>query len=125
MKGVSIIVILRSLSEGSVLVDMTAGTVHPNPMRSGTIDLPDRPILRRILSMKNAMRAMYPESSRSDRKKNIVTTIGMKLKTDPTPEKIPSIMRPWMMGFTPALLIHASMMPLRFVMPRSRRFLWS
>ena len=93
MKGVKSIVILRSLSEGSVLVDMTAGTVHPKPISRGTIDLPDSPILRRILSMKNAILAMYPLSSKSDRKKNITTTIGRKLNTLPTPSKIPSIMR--------------------------------
>ena len=72
---------------------MTAGTVHPKPIRSGTIDLPDSPILRRILSMKNAILAMYPLSSKRDRKKNITTTIGRKLNTLPTPSKIPSIMR--------------------------------
>ena len=72
---------------------MTAGTVQPKPISIGTMLRPERPILRRSLSMKNAMRAMYPLSSKSDRKKNITTTIGRKLNTLPTPSKIPSIMR--------------------------------
>ena len=58
MNGVSRIVSLRSRSEGNVRVAMTAGTVQPNPMIMGTIDRPDRPILRSARSMKNATRAM-------------------------------------------------------------------
>ena len=58
MKGVSRMVILRSRSLGSVRVAMTAGTVQPKPMSIGTMLRPERPILRRSLSMKNATRAM-------------------------------------------------------------------
>ena len=58
MNGVSKIVIFLSRSLGSVLVAMTAGTVHPNPTSIGTMLRPLRPILRSSLSMKNATRAM-------------------------------------------------------------------
>ena len=57
-KGVSKIVSLRSLAEGSVLVAMTAGTVQPKPISMGTMLRPLRPILRSSLSMKNATRAI-------------------------------------------------------------------
>ena len=87
-------VILRSRSLGSVLVDITAGTVQPKPISIGTMLRPERPILRSILSMKKATRAMYPVSSSMDRKKNITTIIGRKLSTLPTPSKIPSMISP-------------------------------
>ena len=58
MNGVSRIVMRRSLSLGSVRVDMTAGTVQPKPISIGTMLRPDRPILRRSLSMKKATRAI-------------------------------------------------------------------
>lgn len=93
IKGVSIMVIRRSLAEGSVLAAMTPGTVHPKPMSIGTILLPERPIFLSSLSMTKAILAIYPLSSRSDRKKNSVTIIGIKLSTLPTPLKIPSIIR--------------------------------
>ena len=85
INGVRSIVILRSLSLGSVRVAMTAGTVQPKPMSIGTMLRPESPILRRSLSMKNATLAMYPLSSMRDKKKNSVTIIGKKLKTLPTP----------------------------------------
>ena len=87
-------VIFRSRSLGSVLVDMIAGTVQPNPISIGTMLLPDRPIFLSSLSIKKATRAMYPLSSIKERKKNRVTITGRKLKTEPTPEKIPSITSP-------------------------------
>ena len=87
-------VIRRSLSDGSVLLAITPGTVHPNPISMGTILLPESPILRRSLSMTNATLAIYPLSSRRERKKNRVTMMGRKLRTLPTPLKIPSITRP-------------------------------
>ena len=93
INGVRRIVIFLSLSLGRVRDDITAGTVQPNPMRSGTMLLPERPIFLRSLSMKNATLAIYPLSSRSDKKKNITTTIGRKLSTLPTPANIPSMIR--------------------------------
>ena len=93
MYGVSRIVIFRSLSLGSVLVAITAGTVQPKPISIGTMLLPESPIFLSSLSMTNATLAMYPLSSISDRKKNRVTIIGRKLSTLPTPANIPSITR--------------------------------
>ena len=58
MNGISRIVNLRSRSDGSVRVAMTAATVQPKPVIIGTMELPDRPILRSARSMKNAARAM-------------------------------------------------------------------
>ena len=58
MNGVSRIVILRSRSLGSVRDAMIAGTEQPNPMSIGTMERPDRPILRSSLSMTNATRAI-------------------------------------------------------------------
>ncbi|KIR03174.1 hypothetical protein P261_01989 [Lachnospiraceae bacterium TWA4] len=59
-------------------------------MSIGTILRPDRPILRRSLSITKATLAIYPLSSNNDRKKNKITIIGKKLSTLPTPSKIPS-----------------------------------
>ena len=58
INGVSIIVILRSRADGSVLVAITPGTVHPNPTNIGTMLRPERPILRSGLSMTKATRAI-------------------------------------------------------------------
>ena len=58
MNGVSRIVIFLSRSLGSVLVDITAGTVHPNPMSMGTMLRPERPIFLSILSMTKATLAI-------------------------------------------------------------------
>ncbi len=58
MKGVSRMVIFRSRSEGSVLVAITPGTVQPKPISMGTMLRPDRPILRRSLSITKATLAM-------------------------------------------------------------------
>ena len=91
MKGVNSIVIFLSLSDGRVLADITAGTEQPKPIISGTIDLPDRPIFLNNLSIKKATLAIYPESSRIDKKKNNTMIIGKKDRIDPTPLNIPSI----------------------------------
>jgi len=56
--GVRSTVILRSRSEESVRVAMTAGTEQPNPMSIGTKLLPESPIFRSSLSMTNATRAI-------------------------------------------------------------------
>ena len=70
-----------------------AGTEQPKPISMGTILLPDSPILRNSLSMTKAILAIYPVSSKMDRKKNNVTMVGRKLSTLPTPPQIPSITR--------------------------------
>jgi hypothetical protein len=58
MNGTSMMVILRSRSDGRVREDMMAGTEHPKPMSIGTILRPESPILRMDLSMTKAIRAM-------------------------------------------------------------------
>ena len=80
---------------------MTAGTVHPNPISIGTKLRPESPILRNSLSITNATLAMYPESSKIDRKKNNTTMIGRKLSTLPTPANTPSMTRLCTTGFIP------------------------
>ena len=58
MKGVSRMVIRRSRSLERVRVAMMAGTLHPKPMSMGTKLRPERPILRKSLSITKATRAM-------------------------------------------------------------------
>ena len=58
MNGVSMMVILRSCSEGSVRVLMIAGTVQPKPTSMGTKLRPERPKRRSTLSITNATRAI-------------------------------------------------------------------
>ena len=108
MNGVRRIVIFLSRSDGSVLLAITPGTVHPNPTSIGTMLLPDSPILRRSLSITNATLAIYPLSSSSDRKKNKVTMIGRKLSTLPTPLKIPSITSECITSLTSSAVIPLS-----------------
>ena len=83
------IVICRSLLEESVRLAITPGTVQPKPINIGTILRPESPIFLSSLSMINATRAIYPLSSRIDKKKNKVTIIGKKLKTSSYPIKNP------------------------------------
>ena len=90
MKGVSMTVIFRSCSEGSVRVDMMAGTLQPKPTSIGTKLRPESPKRRKILSMTKATRAMYPESSRMDSRRNSTTMMGKKEITLPTPVSTPS-----------------------------------
>ena len=58
INGVSKMVIFRSLSEDRVRLAITPGTVQPNPISMGTILLPDKPSLRRSLSIINATLAI-------------------------------------------------------------------
>ena len=101
MNGTNIMVILRSRSEGRVRVDIIAGTEQPNPINIGTKLRPDRPMQRNSLSIKKATRAIYPVSSKMERKKNKITITGRKLKTLPTPAMIPSIISDLTIGFSP------------------------
>ena len=78
INGVNNIVIFLSLAEGSVLVAIIAGTEHPKPISIGTKLLPDKPIFLKILSIKNATRAIYPVSSSIERKKNKTTSDARK-----------------------------------------------
>ena len=85
------IVRFLSLSEERVLLAITAGTEQPNPSSIGTKLLPERPILRRNVSITKAILAIYPVSSNIDKKKNRIRITGRKLSTLPTPVNIPSI----------------------------------
>lgn len=58
MNGVSMMVILRSRSLARVRDAIIAGTLQPKPMIIGTKEEPERPILRSILSITKATRAM-------------------------------------------------------------------
>ena len=60
---------------------MIAGTLHPNPTSIGTKLFPGSPIQRMNLSITNAARAMYPESSRIERHRNMNPTGGRKVPT--------------------------------------------
>ena len=63
MNGVTSIVISLLLRLSIVRVAIMAGTLQPKPMSMGMNDFPCRPILCISLSMMNAARAIYPESS--------------------------------------------------------------
>ena len=69
---------------------MIAGTLQPNPIINGMNDLPCNPILCMILSMINAARAIYPESSIMEIQKYRIRILGRKTITLPTPPMIPS-----------------------------------
>jgi len=93
-KVVVIIVILRSRSFSIVREAITPGTPHPLPISIGMKDLPESPNLRKIRSMINATRAMYPQDSRNARNANSTSICGTKPSTAPTPEITPSTIRP-------------------------------
>ena len=86
MNGTSIIASLRSFSFSSVLVAIIAGTPHPNPKIIGINALPWSPTsLCMNISIVKAALAKYPQSSRILKHKNIMTIIGKKEITPPTP----------------------------------------
>ena len=91
---VVMIVILRSRSFSIVREAITPGTPHPLPINIGMKDLPDRPNLRKILSMMNATRAIYPQASKKARNRNNTSIWGTKPSTAPTPEITPSTIKP-------------------------------
>ena len=92
---------MRSRSDESVLVAIIAGTEHPKPRSKGTKLLPESPIFLKSLSIIKAILAIYPLSSKIDKKKNNTTIIGKKLRTLPTPPKIPSITSDFTVGLSP------------------------
>ena len=124
MNGVSSMVSLRSRADGSVRVAITAGTEQPNPMSRGTMERPERPSLRRSLSVTKAMRAIYPLSSIRLRKKNSIMIMGTKLSTLPTPPNMPSFTSDIMAGLISAFSIPATQMPASHWMPPSSQS-WS
>ena len=78
-----------------VLEAITPGTPHPVPINIGIKDLPERPNLRKIRSMINATRAIYPQASKNARKINNTNICGTNPSTAPTPATIPSKIRPF------------------------------
>ena len=90
MKGLTRIVASLSFSSSSVLVPITAGTVHPNPISNGTKALPLSPIFLIALSIINATLAIYPVSSSREIAINKIIIPGKKVNTPPTPAIIPS-----------------------------------
>ena len=121
MNGVRRIVSFLSLAEGSVLVAITAGTVQPKPISSGTMLLPLNPTFRSRVSLINATLAIYPLSSSIDRKKNRITITGIKLITVPTPENIPPLTNERTAGDTPQRSKAASQTPESEEIPLSNK----
>ena len=91
IKGFTNMVISLDFRSSIVRVAIMAGTLQPNPIISGIKDLPCSPIRCIILSMINAARAIYPESSNIEIKKYNMRIFGRKTITPPTPPIIPSI----------------------------------
>ena len=82
-----------SRSFSIVRAAITAGTPQPLPTIIGMNDLPESPNLRNSLSMMNATRAMYPQSSRKARKRNTTKMTGTKPSTVAMPPHAPSTTR--------------------------------
>ena len=93
-KGITRIVAVRSFSSARVRVFIIAGTEQPKPIIMGRKALPERPNLRNILSRINAIRAIYPESSKIEKNKKRTKMGGRKESTAPTPSIIPLLIRP-------------------------------
>ena len=120
INGVRSTVSLRSLADGKVLDAITPGTVQPKPTSIGTMLLPLSPIFLNALSVTKATLAMYPVSSKSERKKKSTTIKGRNESTLPTPVNIPSMTRECMTSFTPPLVNALSTMTVRFSIPFSK-----
>ena len=91
---VVIIVILRSRSFSIVREAITPGTPQPVPISIGIKDFPESPNLRNILSITNAILAIYPHASRKPRNINRTSIWGTNPSTAPTPAIIPSTISP-------------------------------
>ena len=69
--NVAVIIVSRlSLSCSIVLDAMIPGIPHPEEISNGMKDLPDNPKWRNTRSITNAIRTIYPQSSKIDRNKN-------------------------------------------------------
>ena len=90
MKVVVIIVIRRSRSFSMVRDAIMPGTPHPVPISMGIKDFPLRPNLRKIRSMTNAIRAIYPQDSKNANRINSTSIWGTNPSTAPTPPTMPS-----------------------------------
>ena len=103
IKGASIAVALRSRSSLIVLEDIMPGTAQPVPTTKGITDFPESPTLLKIGSRTTVTRAIYPESSRSAKRKYITITRGRKPTTAPTPPIMPSTIIVTSKGFAPSI----------------------
>ena len=92
--GITRTVAVRSFSSASVRVFIIAGTEQPKPIIIGINARPESPKRRNILSKINAIRAIYPESSKIEKNKNSTKMGGKNDNTDPTPSIIPLLIRP-------------------------------
>ena len=68
-------------------------TPQPVPISIGINDFPDKPNFLKILSIINAIRAIYPQSSNIERKKNNTSICGKNPITAPTPPITPSTIK--------------------------------
>ena len=98
INDVVIIVILLSFSLSIVREAKIPGTLHPVPISIGMNDLPESPNFLNILSITNAILAIYPQPSRIARRRNSTSICGKKPSTAPTPPMIPSIISPLSQG---------------------------
>ena len=89
-KGITRIVAVRSFSSARVRVLIIAGTLHPNPMIMGMNALPETPKRRNTLSRMNATRAIYPLSSKTEKKRKRTRICGRKESTENKPPNTPS-----------------------------------
>ena len=80
---------MRSLARSIVRVAIMAGTLQPKPTKSGTKALPGSPSARIRRSITNAARAMYPDSSKMAKNRNMKKTTGMKVEMVCRPPPIP------------------------------------
>ena len=88
------IVSLLSLSCSIVLEAIIPGIPHPEEIRRGMKLFPDNPKCRNTRSITKAMRTIYPQSSRNDKRRNNTAICGTKPSTAPNPPMIPSTTSP-------------------------------
>ena len=84
-------IVMRRLLRLSIAREaMIAGTLQPKPITNGINDFPCNPMRCINLSIINAARAIYPESSINDIQKKSINIFGKKTITPPTPPITPS-----------------------------------
>ena len=108
------------LSDGSVRLAITPGTVHPNPTSIGTMLRPESPSFSEKFIHDKSYSCHISTVFQKRQKENSVTMIGRKLKTPPTPLKIPSITSECTTLFTCAAVIAWSTTSVSAVIPDSR-----
>ena len=93
----------RSLSFSMVLEAIIPGIPHPEEIKSGIKLFPESPKWRKIRSITNAIRTMYPISSKMERSRNKRAICGRKPNTATKPPRIPSTTRPVIKSLAPRL----------------------